>query len=89
MKVPNRLILGIEVPVAPRAGVWIESIRTFKIDSYNLVAPRAGVWIERDKKEVEAKLFFVAPRAGVWIERDMSFGSSLSVFGRSPCGSVD
>ena len=36
------------VPVAPRAGAWIETIDRIDNEKGYYVAPRAGAWIETD-----------------------------------------
>ena len=42
------------MPVAPRAGAWIETDELRKPESWNNVAPRAGAWIETIKSRHNA-----------------------------------
>ena len=56
------------IPVAPRAGAWIETRITPKRLRSGHVAPRAGAWIETIYIGIESQVLFVAPRAGAWIE---------------------
>ena len=56
------------MPVAPRAGAWIETIVTGRAVWDFLVAPRAGAWIETSNFVLVVPITIVAPRAGAWIE---------------------
>ena len=59
----------IYLPVAPRAGAWIETgACLYKSHLIILVAPRAGAWIETRIRLPPLYFDFVAPRAGAWIE---------------------
>ena len=54
--------------VAPRAGAWIETVKSNVAKSSNKVAPRAGAWIETFVPSKYPSSLYVAPRAGAWIE---------------------
>ena len=53
-----------------------------------IVAPLAGAWIEIWKEPYMGEDDIVAPLAGAWIEMHL-LCPVISVYGRSPCGSVD
>ncbi len=57
------------MPVAPRAGAWIETMPDAKGGYQDYVAPRAGAWIETLRLSGHSRWPSpVAPRAGAWIE---------------------
>jgi len=51
LKLVNAKYFLAEVPVAPHAGAWIETIPVFAPTHFKLVAPHAGAWIETHKGE--------------------------------------
>ena len=71
----------LSTAVAPRAGAWIETMRTGIALCVAAVAPRAGAWIETEiRSNFPYHLFLVAPRAGAWIEtkvRINAFGNTI------------
>ena len=61
--------IGLSVfAVTPRAGVWIETLKSHAQHRRSTVTPRAGVWIETAVLREMPGAKSVTPRAGVWIE---------------------
>ncbi|MDD5723606.1 MAG: hypothetical protein PHY29_07710 [Syntrophales bacterium] len=76
------------VPVAPRAGAWIETRITLKPIRNYLVAPRAGAWIEtcsdflnRHSKEYQDNLLGPG-RAELWRSGKITLSDLVSQQGR-------
>ena len=75
--------------VAPRAGAWIETLKTERPDQLRAVAPRAGAWIETGSVGADSPVSSVAPRAGAWIETTKIKEAEKIYRGRPPRGGVD
>jgi len=56
------------LPVAPRAGAWVETASSTRSTKATTVAPRAGAWVETQMVAVTCVPSAVAPRAGAWVE---------------------
>ena len=83
-------LCGVELPVAPHAGTWIEIDLLMQIGQLrHLVAPHAGAWIEIHFFPDLRLRHIVAPHAGAWIEIFFAASVSLILSSRTPCGCVD
>ena len=80
---------GVNQPVAPLTGAWIETNYHALAHGRANVAPLTGAWIETPMSSVCAGSKLVAPLTGAWIETNVNSHLPKIATGRAPHGRVD
>ena len=89
MKCIGRVVVVVDIAVAPLAGAWVEISIEILMEPVRSVAPLAGAWVEIYViKRCQITCKTVAPLAGAWVEIAYALHKLFAKHRRSPRGSV-